>query len=96
MGVITGLLAFFGIGLAGPIILVVAYYRARSRSAMLFWGGVAAFAMILQCLVIGWFAGIGSATGGGQNAYGVLSGVACFFVICLGLYFSGINERIKK
>ena len=96
MGAVLGVFLFLILGLAGPIILLLSFLYSRSWAAVISCGVVACVIMVLECLLIDWLAGIGSATGGGQAAYGVLLVAICYFGLCLLFYFTGAIIKLRK
>lgn len=86
-GLVIGLLCFFGLGIIGLIILVLSARYSRSAIAVISWGIVAGVFMVLECLLLGAMAGIGSATSGSQSGYHLLGWVIIVFVASLIIYF---------
>jgi uncharacterized membrane protein YjfL (UPF0719 family) len=86
-GLIISLLFFFGLGLIGLVILIVSARYSRSVKAVVTWGIVAGVFMVVECLLLGAMAGIGSATSGSQSGYHLLSWPIIVFVASLIIYF---------
>lgn len=96
MGIVFGILIFFGLCLASLIILAYSYFCSQNWTHLVAGAVVATVLVVLEYLVIRWFAGIGSATSGGQGAYKVARGLMYCFVICLVFYFWSGSRRIRK
>jgi hypothetical protein len=94
MEVIFGTLVFFGLGLLALVILACSAIWARSAAAVLVWGVIAMLLMALQCFLLNWAAGIGSATSGSQHGYANTTGAITVFTICLVVYVCLVFDRI--
>jgi uncharacterized membrane protein YjfL (UPF0719 family) len=95
-GLVIGLLCFFGLGLIGLIILIFSARFSRSIKAVIFWGVVAGVFMVLECLLLGAMAGIGSATSGSQSGYHLLGWAIIVFVVSLIIYFLLALAKFNK
>lgn len=84
---IGGSLFFFGLGLIGISILVLASFYARTKFGVVLSGCVAAIFLALESLLLGAMAGIGSATSGEQTGYHMAGWFILFSVVSLLVYF---------
>jgi hypothetical protein len=96
MGIILGILFFFGLGLLALIILTVSAFCSRTVTAVLSWAGIAIGLMVLQCLLLTYMAGIGSATNGSQDGYRMVTIALGVFAVSLPLYFVVALGRVRK
>jgi hypothetical protein len=96
MGAIGGILLFFGLGLAALLILLLSARFARSVLAVVSWGLIAIVLMVLECMLLTYLAGIGSATSGSQAGYRIVTIAFALFAISVPLYFAFALGRVRK
>lgn len=96
MDIIPGILLFFGFGLLALIILALSAFCSRTITAVVSWAVVAIALMVLQCMLLTYFAGIGSATSGSQDGYRIVTIALGVFAVSLPLYFLVALGRVRK
>jgi hypothetical protein len=93
---VLNVLFFFGLGLAGLIVLVLSALFSRKAISLILWGIVASGFFVLECVLLSWMAGIGSATSGSQRGYQLGFRIAAFFAVCLALYCYVAFKRLRR
>ncbi len=96
MEIILGLMLFFGLGLAALVVLTLSAIYSRSVAAIILWGLVAIGLMVLECALLTFTAGVGSATSGLQSGYRILRIVFFVFSVSLAIYFTVAFGRIFR
>ena len=93
---LAGFLMFFGLGLAGLLVLFLSARYARSELAVVVWGVIAAVLMVLECLVLNALAGLASATSTSQHGYRILSVAVVVFALSQIAYFPLAMVRVQN
>ena len=97
--IIGGILAvgfFFGMGILALAIFFLSACFARSLWSIALSSVMAGVFMLLECALLKWLAGVGSATSGSQSGYAVLNWIGCFFIFCFVIYFPLALWRLNK
>lgn len=93
---VLNILFFFGLGLFGLCILLLSALFSRKAISLILWGAVASGFFVLECVLLAWTAGIGSATSGSQSGYEFLFRIVAFFIAILTLYGFIVFKRLRR